>query len=108
MRVYGQRDFTSWGIDASPGGLVWDSTREDVRGPRLVRAPNARGMFLPRGVASDGRWLFVADGDNHRVLVFETTGPENGPDAVAVLGQADFSGFRPNRGGGPGPQHEVP
>lgn len=104
VRVYGQRDFDSWGIDASPGELVWDSTREDVRGPRLVRAPNARGMFLPRGVASDGRRLFVADDNNHRVLVFDATGTENGPEAVAVLGQADHSGYRPNRGGKPGPE----
>ncbi len=97
--VYGQRDFDSWGIDATRGDLIWDSTREDVRGPKLVRAPNRRGMFLPRGVAADGRRLFVADCDNHRVLVFDLAGSENGPEAVAVLGQEDFAGYRPNRGG---------
>src|SRR5688500_11033915 len=47
VRVFGQRDFDDWGYDATAGDLVWDSTREDVRGPKLVRNPNARGMFLP-------------------------------------------------------------
>jgi sugar lactone lactonase YvrE len=101
VRVYGQPNFDTWGIDASPGELIWDSTREDVRGPKLVRKPSARGLFLPRGVASDGRRLFVADCDNHRVLVFDQRGDDNGPEAIAVLGQADFSGYHPNRGGKP-------
>lgn len=101
VRVYGQRDFNAWGTDSSPGELIWDSTREDVRGPKLVRNANNRGMFLPRGVASDGKRLFVSDCDNHRVLVFDQRGEDNGPEAIAVLGQADFSGYRPNRGGKP-------
>ena len=99
VRVYGQGEFQSWGPDSSPGALIWDSTRTDIRGPELNRQPHARGLFLPRGVACDGRRLFVSDCDNHRVLVFETGGTGNGPPATAVLGQADFSGFRPNRDG---------
>ena len=107
VRVYGQRDFDSWGIDATAGDLIWDSTREDVRGPKLARDPNARGMFLPRGVASDGRRLFVSDGDNHRVLVFDANGTDNGPEAVSVLGQEDFAGYRPNRGRQAEPADDV-
>jgi DNA-binding beta-propeller fold protein YncE len=98
IRVYGQANFDDWGHDASPGELVWDSTNETVRGPKLVRKPHARGMFLPRGVACDGRRLFVSDCDNHRVLVFDVAGTENGPQAVAVLGQRDFAGYLPNGG----------
>jgi sugar lactone lactonase YvrE len=100
-RVFGQRNFDDWGYDASPGELVWDSTREDIRGPKIKRDTSARGLFLPRGVASDGRRLFVADGDNHRVLAFDLAGNENGPAAIAVLGQPDFTRAEPNRGGKP-------
>ena len=96
--VYGQRDFEAWGHDGTAGDLMWDSTRDDIRGPKLVRATNSRGLFLPRGVASDGRRLFVSDGDNHRVVVFDVEGSDNGPEAVAVLGQKDFNAFQPNRG----------
>jgi hypothetical protein len=98
VRVYGQRNFDDWGYDATPGDLVWDSTRDDVRGPKIVRRTSARGLFLPRGVACDGRRLFVSDTDNHRVLVFNIAGTENGPEAFAVLGQRDFSGHDPNQG----------
>ncbi len=101
VRVFGQRNFDDWGYDSTKGDLVWDSTRDDVRGPKLVRKAHSRGMFLPRGVASDGRRLFVADGDNHRVLVFDLAGKENGPAASHVLGQEDFGGYLPNRGGKP-------
>ncbi len=99
VRVFGQSDFDAWGYDASPGGLVWDSTRDDVRGVPLTRRPNARGLFLPRGVACDGDRLFVSDGDNHRVLVFHTDELQNGPAATSVLGQSDFVSYLPNRGG---------
>jgi len=101
MRVFGQRDFDRWGNDASEGALMWDSTREDVRGPKLVRDTGNVGFFLPRGVACDDRRLFVSDCDNHRVLAFDLAGEENGPEAVAVLGQQDFAGHDPNRGGPP-------
>lgn len=104
VRVFGQRGFDTWGPDATPGTLVWDSTRAGIRGPALVRNANARGFFLPRGVACDGKRLFVSDCDNHRVLVFDTAASENGPAAVAVLGQADFHSHEPNRGGRRGPQ----
>lgn len=50
-------------------------------------------MNLPRSVALDvaGQRLFVADRDNARVLVFDTTALANGMNAVHVLGQSDFT-----------------
>ena len=101
IRVFGQADFETWGPDGRPGFIMWDSTNLGVRGPRdLKQMPNDRGFFLPRGVVCDGRRLFVSDGDNHRVMVFDLTGSDNGPRASAVLGQADFT-FCAMNGGGP-------
>ena len=99
VRVFGQHDTDHWGPDATEGHVVWDSTRDDVRGPKIVRRAGPYGFFLPRSVATDRRRLFVADADNHRVMVFDTRDRANPPKAVAVLGQEGFAGFRPNRGG---------
>jgi len=113
VRVFGQADFTSWGHDGTPGNparVLRDSLRSlyGLDGPfPLDRRPGAHGFFLPRGLATDGKRLFVSDCDNHRVLVFETGGTGNGPAAVAVLGQADFRGYKPNRGGVAGPEVEL-
>ncbi len=103
VRVFGQANFDDWGPDASPGRRVWDSTREVI----WERQPGPAGFFLPRGVACDGKRLFVSDCDNHRILIFalgteagkEPGGAADRPRAVAVLGQADFTGNQPNRGG---------
>src|SRR5581483_9583409 len=109
VRVYGQPDFDSWGYDAQPGDpnrVLRDSLRSlyGYDGPfPLHRHPSPRGFFLPSGLACDGKRLFVSDCDNHRVLVFDISGTENGPAAIAVLGQPDFDGFKPNRGGAAGP-----
>jgi sugar lactone lactonase YvrE len=60
---------------------------------------SATRMDRPMGVhaAASGR-LYVADSDNHRVLVF--TAPfSNGMNATAVFGQANFTSCNANRGG---------
>jgi hypothetical protein len=54
----------------------------------------------PRNATSDGPRLFVSDGSNHRVLIWNSF-PRNGRTAPdVVLGQADMQGDKPN-GGGP-------
>lgn len=45
-------------------------------------------MDFPRFVLSDGQKLFVADGGNDRVLVYNTLPTKNGQAADVVLGQA--------------------
>jgi len=97
-RVFGQQDSDNWGPDATEGHVVWDSTREDVRGPKLVRRTGAQGFFLPRSVVCDGQRLFVADTDNHRVMVFDLDDHSQPPTAMAVLGQSDFNGSLENQG----------
>ena len=63
-----------------------------------LSAVTQSGMGRPSGMDFDAtnNRLFVADGDNNRVLVFNTTTITNGMNASYVLGQADFTH------GGPG------
>lgn len=59
------------------------------------------GMFAPTGVAMVGKRLFVADRQNHRVLVFNDISTiANGAPASSVLGQPDFTSCSANRGSG--------
>ncbi len=50
-------------------------------------------MYSPQGIALDSKGhLFVADGNNNRVLIFNSAaGKLNGANADAVLGQLDFT-----------------
>ncbi len=59
------------------------------------------GLSTPLGVhVADGK-IYVADRDNHRVLIWNSIPTQNHKKADVVLGQADFSGVSPNRGGQP-------
>jgi len=79
--VLGQANFTSWGCAATQSG-----------------------MCDPIGLAFDStnNRLFVADQDNSRVLVFNTSSISNGMNAAYVLGQADFVSGNSNEGNGDG------
>jgi DNA-binding beta-propeller fold protein YncE len=54
----------------------------------------ARGFNSPAGLAFDAKRnrLFVVDGNNARVLIFDVTPSKfgNGPQAIGVIGQKDF------------------
>lgn len=59
---------------------------------------SAASLNNPQGLKMDaGNRLYVADTDNHRILVFD----RNNPDATAdgVIGQPDFTSNTPNNGG---------
>ena len=61
---------------------------------------NAGGSLLfnhPKGIATDGTSLLLADGNNHRVLVWSTLPEENRPPDI-VLGQDDFTGSHSGEG----------
>ncbi len=49
----------------------------------------AATMSFPRYALSDGKFLFVADGGNDRVLVYKKIPTTNGAAADVILGQAD-------------------
>ncbi|HEX4748332.1 MAG TPA: RICIN domain-containing protein [Bryobacteraceae bacterium] len=53
-------------------------------------APCAASLNFPRYALSDGKRLFIADGGNDRVLIFNTIPTQNSANADEVLGQVDF------------------
>lgn len=56
-------------------------------------AVGAAGLDYPYSVDSNGNQLFVADGDNNRVLVWNTFPTATAQPANGVLGQVDFDAF---------------
>ncbi|MBI4382873.1 MAG: hypothetical protein HY579_02430 [Nitrospinae bacterium] len=56
-------------------------------------------LFFPLGIRSgDGKHVFVADKDNHRVLIWNKVPFTNGWNADVSLGQTDMDEREPNRG----------
>ncbi|MDF1700846.1 MAG: hypothetical protein P1V36_06780 [Planctomycetota bacterium] len=56
----------------------------------VVGAPTANTLFSPFGVWSDGTRVVVADGGNHRVLIWNSFPTASGQGADIVLGQGSF------------------
>lgn len=44
----------------------------------------------PSGLATDGKYLFILDRDNHRILVYNDIPVKNGDSAKFVVGQTNF------------------
>ena len=61
-------------------------------------APHAATLNVPSGMAACGAGIAVADGWNHRVLIWNTPPTEHNQPADIVLGQADFTTTETNRG----------
>lgn len=57
------------------------------------------GLNKPRGVYVAGGRIYVADSDNHRVLIWNSIPTQHGAAADVVLGQDSFLGVSANRGG---------
>ena len=110
IRVFGQPDFTSWGYDATPGDsarlCATRCGRFTASTVRFRCAVTVGARILPaarRGVRRQTPVL--SDCDNHRVIRLRRERHRQRRTAgIAVLGQADFSGNKPNRGGGAGPE----
>lgn len=68
-------------------------------GGARASATTQSGLYTPRGLAVDpvNQLLYVADLNNHRVMVFPTTSLSNGENASYELGQADFTHGQYNR-----------
>ena len=84
--VLGQADFTSYDPRAAQNRIYFGS-----RAGRGIYPSEARAAEMAMDRVNQR--LFVTDGGNHRVLVFDVH-PEriaNGADALAVLGQDDFT-----------------
>ena len=87
--VIGQPDMTSTAPNNS-GPLCGASSTIDVNGNTVYLACS-KSLNFPRFALSDGTKLFLADGGNDRVLLFNTIPTANGAAADIVLGQPDFS-----------------
>lgn len=87
--VVGQPDMTSSIADNS-AALCTSNGVDQNHNPTY---PPACGGTLnyPRAAISDGTRLFVADGGNDRVLVFNSIPTSNGATADIVLGQPNFT-----------------
>ncbi|MEP7366274.1 MAG: hypothetical protein ABI972_23700 [Acidobacteriota bacterium] len=64
-----------------------ESNGTDADGIATYPAMCSGTMDFPRFALSDGKQLFIADGGNDRILVYNTIPTENGKAADAVLGQ---------------------
>jgi hypothetical protein len=85
--VLGQPDFESAFSNNSP--KVCAPTGKNDKGEDLFPIRCAATLDFPRYALSDGQRLFIADGGNDRVLVYNTLPARNGQPADVVLGQAD-------------------
>ncbi len=83
--VVGQADMEDAISNNSP--KVCESNGEDSKGNPTYPQRCAATLSLPRYALSDGQKLFIADGGNDRILVFNELPTENGAKADAVLGQ---------------------
>ncbi len=87
--VLGQREFTTSLSNNSP--VVCDSNGTDADNNPTYPRRCAATLNFPRYAYSDGRRLFVADGGNDRILIWNQMPTRNGQPADVVLGQLDAS-----------------
>ncbi|MCS7315603.1 MAG: hypothetical protein RMI94_10375 [Bryobacterales bacterium] len=83
--VIGQPDMTSG--KANNVEKLCEPTGKDEEGKDVFPKMCLATLDFPRFALSDGRRLFIADGGNDRVLVFNRIPTENGASADVVLGQ---------------------
>lgn len=86
--VIGQADMT--GTLANNKTKVCASVGTDSSGNPQYPDRCAASLNFPRYALSDGTRLFIADGGNDRVLIFNSIPTTNGASADTVLGQQDF------------------
>lgn len=85
--VVGQPEMTT--AVANYSSELCEPTGQDENNNNIYPAMCAATLDFPRFALSDGQRLFIADGGNDRVLVFNQIPQQNGAAADAVLGQLD-------------------
>ena len=86
--VIGQADFTSYLDNNST--VLCASNGTDSSGNKTYPFLCEKTLAFPRFVISDGTRLYIADGGNDRVLIYDNIPTTNTPAADVVLGQPDF------------------
>lgn len=84
--------------DAAPAQIVIGQPDFAHEGRNAKGEPGAATLNVPSGVAACGAGLAVADGWNHRVLIWLQTPSRHNQPADVVLGQTGFRKAEPNRG----------
>ena len=87
--VIGQPDMVST-FPNNSGTLCGSSSTTNVNGNTVYPACS-KTLNFPRFALSDGTKLFIADGGNDRILIFNSIPTANGAAADIVLGQPDFT-----------------
>ena len=85
--VVGQKDLNT-GISNDAAGLC-PSTGKDSNGNPTYPKRCGKTLDFPRFALSDGTRLFIADGGNDRVLIYNSIPTQNGAAADVILGQPD-------------------
>jgi len=83
----GQKDMTT--SIANDNTDLCVSIGNDASNNPIYPSMCSRTLSFPRFTLSDGTRLFIADGGNDRVLVFNTIPTTNAPKADVILGQPD-------------------
>jgi uncharacterized protein (TIGR03437 family) len=86
--VIGQPDFVSYLDDNVT--VLCASNGTDSSGNATYPALCEKTLAFPRFAISDGTRLYIADGGNDRVLIYNTIPTTNTPAADVVLGEPDF------------------
>jgi hypothetical protein len=89
--VIGQPDFTT-AVANNSSKLCESNGTDEETGDPTYPARCARTLDFPRYALSDGKRLFVADGGNDRVLIFNSVPTTNAPTPDVILGQFDPEG----------------
>jgi hypothetical protein len=93
--VIGQKDFVSAIANDAPGlcqprdDNADGQPDKDEDGNLIYPVRCGRTLNFPRFALSDGQRLFIADGGNDRVLIFNQIPTQNSPAADVILGQPD-------------------
>ncbi len=84
--VVGQPDFTS-AFSNNVAALCESTGTDATTSEKLYPPVCASTVQYPRFALSDGKRLFIADGGNDRVLVYNTVPTTNGAKADLIIGQ---------------------
>lgn len=84
--------------DATPADYCIGQPDFYREGRNAKSEPSATSLNVPSGLCACGEGLAVADGWNHRVLIWRQLPSRQNQPADLVLGQADFHAAEQNRG----------